>query len=115
MASRKVGPGRDWRLRYIGAAMCTNGSGTNSVNPPVSACRSRVRSRCLAQFRGRSTCPNMMVMLERSPTEWATRWTSSHSSVVTLSGQMIARTSSSRISAAVPGRLARPFRLSRSR
>src|SRR4029453_5117371 len=107
-ASRKGGPGRGLRLRYMGAAMWTNGRGTNSVKPPVSACRARVRSRCRAQCRGDSTWPNMMVMLERSPTEWATRWTSSHSSVVTLSGQMTARTSSSRIWGAGPGRRAAP-------
>src|SRR5712691_3901507 len=44
-ASRKVGPLRDWPRRYIGASMLTNGSGTNSVKPPVSACRSRIASR----------------------------------------------------------------------
>ena len=54
-ASGRWGPGRDWRLQYMGAAMCTNGRGTNSVNPPVSACRARVRSRCLAQCHGDST------------------------------------------------------------
>ena len=32
----------------------------------------------------------MMVMFERSPTEWAVRCASSHSSVLILSGQMIA-------------------------
>ena len=45
------------------------------------------------------------------PIEWAVRCASSHSSVVTLSGQMTARTSSSRISAAVPGRVASPASL----
>ena len=50
----------------------------------------------------------MIVTFERSPTECAVRCASSHSSVLTLSGQMIARTSSSRISAAVPGSVARP-------
>ena len=50
----------------------------------------------------------MIVTFERSPTECAIRCASSHSSVLTLSGQMMARTSSSRISAAVPGSVARP-------
>ena len=89
-------------------AMCTNGSGTNSVKPPVSCCSARVRTRWRATCSGRSTCPNMMVTFERRPTECAVRWASSHSSVSILSGQMTARTSSSRISAAVPGSVARP-------
>ncbi|SHY16214.1 Uncharacterised protein [Mycobacteroides abscessus subsp. abscessus] len=33
--SRFVGPGRAAPARYSGALWCTNGSGTNSVNPPV--------------------------------------------------------------------------------
>ena len=32
--------------------MCTNGSGTNSVNPPVRFCRSRVAIRWRAQWQG---------------------------------------------------------------
>ena len=89
-------------------AMCTNGNGTNSVKPPVSFWTARVRTRWRATCSGRSTCPNMIVTFERSPTECAVRWASSHSSVSILSGQMMARTSSSRISAAVPGSVARP-------
>ena len=58
-----------------------------------------------AQGTGCSIEPNMIVMFERSPTPWAVRWASSHSSVLILSGQRTARTSSSRISAAVPGRV----------
>ena len=50
----------------------------------------------------------MIVMFERRPTECAVRCASSHSSVLTLSGQMMARTSSSRISAAVPGQRRQP-------
>ena len=59
-------------------------------------------------LRGRSIEPNMIVTFERRPTECATRCTSSHSSVFTLSGHRIARTSSSRISAAVPGIVSSP-------
>ena len=114
-ASRNVGPRRDLPCRNIGVAMWTNGRGTNSVNPPVSACRARVRSRCRAHDTGCSMAPNMMVMFDRSPMEWATRWASSHSSVSILSGQRTARTPSSRISAAVPGRVARPAAFSRPR
>ena len=95
--------------------MCTKGSGTNSVKPPVSRCSARVRSMCRAQLTGCSTEPNMMVMLERRPTLWAVRCASSHSSVLILSGQMTARTSSSRISAAVPGSVLSPASFRRVR
>ena len=96
-------------------AMCTKGSGTNSVKPPVSRCRARVRTMWRAQLTGCSTEPNMMVMLERRPTLCAVRCASSHSSVLILSGQMRARTSSSRISAAVPGSVLRPASFRRVR
>ena len=33
--SSQVGPGRDRPCRKMGDAMCTKGSGMNSVNPPV--------------------------------------------------------------------------------
>ena len=46
----------------------------NSVNPPVRFCRSRVRTMCLAQCTGCSMLPNMIVMLDLSPTEWAVSW-----------------------------------------
>ena len=36
-----VGPGRDAPARYSGEDWCTNGSGTNSVNPPVRSWISR--------------------------------------------------------------------------
>ena len=72
-ASRKVGPLRARPWRYIGASMCTNGSGTNSVKPPVSAWRSRVRIRWRAHDRGCSIEPNMIVTFERRPTECAVR------------------------------------------
>ena len=88
--------------------MCTNGSGTNSVKPPVSRCSARVTTMCRAQLCGCSTDPNMIVMLDRNPTVWAVRCASSHSSVEILSGQRMARTSSSRISAAVPGSVLSP-------
>ncbi len=64
--------------------MCTKGSGTNSVKPPVTFCRARVRTMWRAQDRGCSTAPNMIVTFERSPTSWAVRWASSHSLGVDL-------------------------------
>ncbi|CAB4590876.1 unannotated protein [freshwater metagenome] len=99
----------------MGEAMCTKGNGMNSVKPPVRFCRSRVRTMWRAQWVGFSMLPNMMVMFECSPTSWATRWHSSHSSVFTLSGHNTARASSSRISAAVPGSDARPASFMRVR
>ena len=73
-----------------------------------------MRTMWRAQDRGCSTAPNMIVMFERRPTSWAVRWASSHSSVLILSGQRMARTSSSRISAAVPGRVLSPASMSRA-
>src|SRR5215204_221963 len=95
--------------------MCTNGSGTNSVKPPLRRCCSRSAIRWRAHERGPSTWPNMIVVVERRPRRCAVSWTESHCSVVTLSGQMTARTSSSRISAAVPGSDARPASRRRAR
>ena len=66
--SRKVGPRRALPWMKIGVAMCTNGSGTNSVKPPVSFCRSRVRTRWRATCTGRSTVPCMIVTFDRRPT-----------------------------------------------
>src|SRR3981081_4036760 len=57
----------------------------------------------------------MIVTFERSPASWAAACTSSHWPVVTLSGQLIRRTSSSRISAAVPGSEPSPAARSRPR
>ena len=48
--------------------------------------RSRATTRWRAQERGCSTAPNMIVTFERSPTECAVSWTSSHCSVVDLVG-----------------------------
>ena len=57
----------------------------------------------------------MMVEVVRRPSRCAARCTSSHWPVLILSGQMMARTSSSRISAAVPGRVPRPASFSCAR
>ena len=85
-ASRNVGPERAMPRRYIGASMWTKGSGTNSVKPPVSACRSRSASRCFAHELEVSTCPYMMVEVVRNPAWWAARCTSSHCAGVDLVG-----------------------------
>ena len=53
----------------------------------------------------------MIVAVVRIPSRCAVSMTSSHCAVLILSGQMIARTSSSRISAAVPGNEPRPASL----
>ena len=50
----------------------------------------------------------MMVEVVRRPTLCASSITDSHCAVSILSGHRTARTSSSRISAAVPGRLPKP-------
>src|SRR5881392_3314576 len=47
--------------------MCTNGSGTNSVKPPLRRCWSRRRRRWRAQLRGPSTWPNMIVVVDAQP------------------------------------------------
>src|SRR5262249_56375679 len=72
-ASRNVGPGRAMPRRYIGASMWTKGSGTNSVKPPVSACKSRSARRCFAHELDVSTCPYMMDEGVRSPAPRAAR------------------------------------------
>ena len=85
-ASRKVGPRRARPWRYIGASMCTKGSGTNSVKPPVSTCRSRSASRWRDQASDVSTWPYMMVEVVRRPSLCAARCTSSHCAGVDLVG-----------------------------
>ncbi len=42
--SSHVGPGRERPWMKMGDAMCTKGSGMNSVNPPVRRCTSRSTS-----------------------------------------------------------------------
>ncbi len=101
--SRHVGPVRDPPRMKIGERWWTKGSGTSSVNPPVSAWRSRRLSRCCAQTSGSSMCPNMTVVVDRSPLRCAIRMRSSQSVADSFSGVSFGRTRASRISAAVPG------------
>ena len=113
--SSQVGPGRERPCRKIGEAMWTKGSGTNSVKPPVRRWIWRSTSRWLAQERGPSMWPIIIVVVARRPSSWAVIITSAHSAVRTLSGHRWARTRSSRISAAVPGRVPRPASRRRAR
>jgi len=94
-----VGPFLAFPLKYNGASIWTNGSGTNSVKPQVCFCKSLIRIRCLAQCVGWSTWPNMIVAVLRNPRQCAISITSSHCCVVILSGQSNLRTSSSNTSA----------------
>ena len=107
-ASRKVGPLRERPFQKNGASIWTKGSGTNSVIPPVRSWSRLMCRRCLAQCTGCSICPYIIVLVVRSPTLCASSSTRNHSSVLILSGQSVARTSSSRISAAVPGSVLSP-------
>ena len=91
--------------RPSGVRYGTKGRGMNSVKPPVSAWRSRRTARCRATCRGVSMCPKSIVDVLRMPIAWAVRTISTHRSVESLAGQMSRRTSSTRISAAVPHRL----------
>ena len=96
--------------------MCTKGSGTNSVKPPVSRWRSRVRSRCVAQLVGTlDRAEHDRDVRAQARRRGPTRCTSSHWSLLILSGQSMARTSSSRISAAVPGSVLSPASFRRVR
>lgn len=106
--SRNVGPGRDAPARYSGDDWCTNGSSTNSVKPPVRSWIPRSTFRCPTQWCGWSTWPYIIVELDRSPTSCAVVTTSIHSAVGSLPLVSTQRTSSSRISAAVPGIVSRP-------
>ena len=105
LAERRAAIARGPRS-YIGASMGTNGSGTNSVKPPLRTLLFARAQKVPRPAAGDSTWPNIIVTFERNPTRWAAPCTASHCSVVTLSGQMTCRTSSSRISAAVPGQRA---------
>ena len=80
------------------------GSVTNSVKPPVSLLDAgpAVR-RWPSQWRGWSTWPYIIVEEERMPSSWAVVMTSIQVAVGSLPLVRTQRTSSSRISAAVPG------------
>ena len=106
--SRWVGPGRAAPARYSGEFWCTNGNGTNSVKPPVRSWMSRSTLRWPTQCRGLSTCPYIIVDDDRRPTSCAVVTISIHIDVGNLPLVSTQRTSSSRISAAVPGMVSSP-------
>lgn len=87
----------------MGALVCTNGSSTNSEKPPVSSCSRLISLMCRTQCRWLSTCPYIIVAVVGMPTRWAVVMTSIHSAAGSLPLVSTQRTSSSRISAAVPG------------
>ena len=78
--------------------------------PPGTVLDPRSTLRCPTQCFGVSTWPYIIVELERSPTSWAVVMTSIHAEVGSLPLVSTQRTSSSRISAAVPGIEPNPLR-----
>ena len=102
IANRGARARRPRRGRW-GLDWCTNGSGTNSVNPPVSRWIAARVCRWVTQWPGWSTWPYIIVLLVGRPIECAVVTTSIHRAVGSLPFVKIQRTSSSRISAAVPG------------
>ncbi len=101
--SRSVGPGRARPARYIGELACTNGSSTNSVKPPVCSWIPRITRRWATQCAGVSTCPYIIVAEVGMPSLCAVVMTSIQAEAGSLPFVSTQRTSSSRISAAVPG------------
>ena len=73
-------------LRRVPSAW--NGQQMNAVNPAVSSCSARSRSKWPTTWRGSSPKPNTMVAVVRSPSACASRITSSHVSVEHLSGEI---------------------------
>ena len=80
------------------------------MKPPVSSWIMRMRRRCATQCGGASTCPYMIVEVLRMPRPCAVRMICSHVSAGSFPLVSTHRTSSSRISAAVPGVDPRPAR-----
>mmetsp|Transcript_15913 Transcript_15913/g.54291 ORF Transcript_15913/g.54291 Transcript_15913/m.54291 type:complete len:215 (-) Transcript_15913:194-838(-) len=92
----------------IGAFAAMNGSGTNSVNPPVSSWIRRSNSRCAAISKGVSTWPYINVEVVLNPRPCAVETTSTHSFAERRPLASMSRTPSSRISADVPGKESTP-------
>src|SRR3984957_11823519 len=95
----------------MGAFSWMNGSRTNSVKPPVRSCTDRITRRCPTQCAGVSTCPYIIVEEVRRPSSCAVLMTSIQTEAGSLPLVSTQRTSSSRISAAVPGSESRPASL----
>ena len=113
--SSSVAPARAWPLRNSRVFSCMKPSGTNSVKPPVSFWMSRSSSMWRTQCSGCSVWPYIMVEVEGMPSPCAVQITSIQRETFSLLGLRSPRTSSSRISAAVPGMLPMPASLSEMR
>ncbi len=87
----------------MGELWWTNGSSTNSLNPPVRSWMDFSSLMCATQCDGVSTCPYIIVDVVGMPISCAVVTTSIHWSVGSFPLVSTQRTSSSRISAAVPG------------
>mmetsp|Transcript_31213 Transcript_31213/g.99591 ORF Transcript_31213/g.99591 Transcript_31213/m.99591 type:complete len:217 (+) Transcript_31213:420-1070(+) len=97
----------------IGASAATKPKGTNSVKPaPEQAwacfCSSRSSTRCCARCCGPSQKPNIIVEVVGRPKECAVVTTSTHCATLSRPRATLRRSSSSRTSALVPGRLPTP-------
>jgi hypothetical protein len=91
-----------------------NGSRTNSVKPPVRSWTDRITRRCPTQCAGVSTCPYIIVAEVGRPSSCAVVTTSIQTEAGSLPLVSTQRTSSSRISAAVPGSESTPASLART-
>ena len=91
-----------------------NGSSTNSVKPPVRSWIERITRRWPTQCPGLSTCPYIIVDEVGRPSSCAVVITSIHTEAGSLPLVSTQRTSSSRISAAVPGSELTPASLART-
>ncbi len=95
--------------RYTGALVWMNGSVTNSVKPPVRCWMRESVRKWPSQWRGWSTCPYIIVDEGAGcRAQCAVVTTSIQVAVGSLPFVRTQRTSSSRISAAVPGMVSRP-------
>jgi hypothetical protein len=98
----------------MGAFVWMNGSSTNSVKPPVRSWIDLITRRWPTQCAGVSTCPYIIVDDVRRPSSCAVVITSIHTEAGSLPLVSTQRTSSSRISAAVPGSELTPASLART-
>ncbi len=98
----------------MGAFAWMNGSRTNSVKPPVRSWIDLTTRRWPTQWAGASTCPYIIVAEVGRPSSWAVVITSIHTEAGSLPLVSSQRTSSSRISAAVPGSELTPASLART-
>ncbi len=98
----------------MGAFAWMNGSSTNSVKPPVRSWIDLITRRWPTQCAGVSTCPYIIVAEVGRPSSWAVLITSIQTEAGSLPLVSTQRTSSSSISAAVPGSELTPASLART-